>query len=111
MSLSLAEFVTRWKASTLTERAAARSHFLDLCNVLGQQHPAAADPTGDAFTFEKHVSATRGGKGFADVWKRGFFAWEYKGKIRTSSSLPPARRLPRRPGKSTFAGGLRSKPL
>ena len=21
-----------------------------------------------------------GGKGFADVWKRGFFAWEYKGK-------------------------------
>lgn len=82
MSLSLAEFVIRWKASTLTERAAAQSHFLDLCNVLGQQHPAAADPTGDAFTFEKHVSATRGGKGFADVWKRGFFAWEYKGKNR-----------------------------
>ena len=20
------------------------------------------------------------GKGFADVWKRGFFGWEYKGK-------------------------------
>ena len=80
MPLSLAEFVTRWKASTLTERAAAQSHFIDLCEVLQQPHPAAADPTGDAFTFEKHVSQTKGGKGFADVWKRGYFGWEYKGK-------------------------------
>jgi type II restriction/modification system DNA methylase subunit YeeA len=80
MPLSLAEFVTRWKASTLTERAAAQSHFIDLCDVLRQPHPAAVDPTGDAFTFEKHVSQTKGGKGYADVWKRGYFGWEYKGK-------------------------------
>jgi hypothetical protein len=80
MPLSLAEFVTRWKASTLTERSAAQSHFIDLCDVLRQTHPAAADPTGDAFTFEKHVSQTKGGKGYADVWKRGYFGWEYKGK-------------------------------
>jgi type II restriction/modification system DNA methylase subunit YeeA len=80
MPLSLAEFVTRWKASTLTERAAAQSHFIDLCDVLHQPHPAAADPTGEAFTFEKHVSTIKGGKGYADVWKRGFFGWEYKGK-------------------------------
>jgi hypothetical protein len=80
MPLSLAEFVTRWKASTLSERAAAQSHFIDLCDVLHQPHPAAADPIGDAFTFEKHVSQTKGGKGFADVWKRGYFGWEYKGK-------------------------------
>ncbi len=65
---------------TLTERAAAQSHFIDLCEVLGQPHPAAADQTGESFTFEKHVSKLHGGKGFADVWKRGFFAWEYKGK-------------------------------
>ena len=26
------------------------------------------------------MSKAAGGKGFADVWKRGFFAWEYKGK-------------------------------
>ena len=82
MPLSLAEFVTRWKASTLTERAAAQSHFIDLCEVLHQPHPAAADQTGDAFAFEKHVSTLKGGKGFADVWKRGFFGWEYKGKHR-----------------------------
>ena len=80
MPLSLAEFVTRWKASTLTERAAAQSHFIDLCEVLRQPHPAAADQTGDFYTFEKHVSTGKGGKGFADVWKRGFFGWEYKGK-------------------------------
>lgn len=79
-SLALPEFVERWKASELSERAAAQSHFIDLCEVLGQAHPAAADPTGNAFTFEKHVSKLRGGKGYADVWKRGFFAWEYKGK-------------------------------
>jgi type II restriction/modification system DNA methylase subunit YeeA len=80
MPLSLPEFVQRWKASTLTERAAAQSHFIDLCEVLRQPHPAAADQTGDSYTFEKHVSKIKGGKGFADVWKRGFFAWEYKGK-------------------------------
>jgi type II restriction/modification system DNA methylase subunit YeeA len=78
--LSLPEFVERWKASTLSERAAAQTHFIDLCEVLGQPHPAAADQTGDTFTFEKHVSTLEDGKGFADVWKRGFFAWEYKGK-------------------------------
>ncbi len=80
MPLSLAEFVERWKAVTLTERSAAQSHFIDLCEVLGQPHPAAADQTGESFTFEKVVSKLHGGKGFADVWKRGFFAWEYKGK-------------------------------
>jgi type II restriction/modification system DNA methylase subunit YeeA len=48
--------------------------------VLHQPDPAAADQTGDSYTFEKHVSLTKGGKGFADVWKRGHFGWEYKGK-------------------------------
>ena len=78
--LSLPDFVERWKASTLSERAASQSHFIDLCEVLGQPHPAAADQSGDTFTFEKHVSTLDDGKGFADVWKRGFFGWEYKGK-------------------------------
>ncbi len=80
MPLSLPEFVERWKASTLSERAAAQSHFIDLCEVLGQPHPAAADQTGESYTFEKHVSTNDDGKGYADVWKRGCFGWEYKGK-------------------------------
>jgi type II restriction/modification system DNA methylase subunit YeeA len=80
MPLSLPDFVERWKASTLSERAASQSHFINLCEVLGQQPPAEADQTGDTFTFEKHVSTLDDGKGFADVWKKGFFGWEYKGK-------------------------------
>ena len=79
-SLSLLDFIERWKASALSERAASHSHFIDSCEVLRQPHPAAADQTGDTFTFEKHVSTLEDGKGFADVWKRGFFGWEYKGK-------------------------------
>ena len=82
MPLSLPEFVARWKASTLTERGGAQSHFIDLCDVLGHPHPAAADQSGENFAFEKHVSTADDGKGFADVWKRGYFAWEYKGKHR-----------------------------
>lgn len=79
MPISLTEFVSKWKAATLTERSASQQHFCDLCDVLGHPQPAAADPTGESFTFDKHVSKVSGGKGFADVWKRSFFAWEYKG--------------------------------
>lgn len=77
--LSVPEFVARWKNATLTERSAAQSHFNDLCDALGQPHPTAADPDGTFYTFEKGVKKTAGGKGFADVWLRGHFGWEYKG--------------------------------
>ncbi len=80
--LSLPEFVERWKASTLTERAAAHTHFINLCEVLGQPYPAEVDQTGETYAFEKHVATNDDGKGFADVWKRGYFGWEYKGKHR-----------------------------
>ncbi|MGB8673681.1 MAG: DNA methyltransferase [Candidatus Acidiferrales bacterium] len=86
MPLSLPDFVERWKASTLSERAASQSHFINLCEVLGLPHPAEADQTGDTFTFEKHVSTLDDGKGFADVWKKGFFGWEYKGKHKSLSA-------------------------
>jgi type II restriction/modification system DNA methylase subunit YeeA len=46
--------------------------------MLGQPHPAAGDPSGERYTFEKPVSKTYGGYGFADVWLRDHFAWEYK---------------------------------
>jgi hypothetical protein len=38
--------------------------------LLGQEKPAAADPDGTEYTFERGVSKTGGGKGWADVWKR-----------------------------------------
>ena len=79
-ALSPAEFAKKWMGSTLNERAAAQAHFMDLCRMLGVPTPTDADPTGDTYTFEKGASKVEGGEGFADVWKRGHFAWEYKGK-------------------------------
>jgi hypothetical protein len=76
------EFINKWKPVALTERSAAQSHFLDLCKLFEHDDPVTADPTGEWFTFEKGVTKTGGGDGFADVWKRNFFAWEYKKKKR-----------------------------
>jgi hypothetical protein len=73
-------FAAKWKGSQATEKAAAQEHFIDLCRMLGEPTPNEADPTGEHYAFEKHVAKNLGGDGFADVWKRGFFAWEYKGK-------------------------------
>ena len=67
---------------TTTEKAASQEHFLDLCHLLGEPTPHEADPIGQTFAFEKRVTRAAGGDGFADVWKRDFFAWEYKGKTR-----------------------------
>jgi type II restriction/modification system DNA methylase subunit YeeA len=74
------EFVAKWRPVSLTEKSASQSHFLDLCKLLGQQEPVAADPEGTWYTFERGVSKTGGGDGWADVWMRGHFGWEYKGK-------------------------------
>lgn len=74
------EFVEKWKASELKERSAAQEHFIDLCRLLDEATPAEADPKGDFYCFERGASKTAGGEGWADVWKRHHFGWEYKGK-------------------------------
>jgi len=79
-TLTLPEFVARWQRSKLSERAAAQSHFNQLCELLGEQTPTEADQDGSTYTFEKGAKKAAGGDGFADVWKRGYFAWEYKRK-------------------------------
>ena len=96
-TLTPLEFAERWSRSRLTERSGSQQHFIDLCRMLGQPTPAEADPEGLFYTFEKGVrkswggeakratgatgsEAPRNGKGFADVWYRGRFAFEYKGK-------------------------------
>jgi hypothetical protein len=76
------QFIEKWKRVALTERATAQEHFLDLCRLFDHPTPAQDDPTGERFTFEKGVPKTGGGEGWADVWKKGFFAWEYKKKKR-----------------------------
>lgn len=76
--LSVAAFIAKWapggRAYRLGERAGAQSHFLDLCALLGLDPPD--DP--DSYCFERGFTKATAGRGFADVWKRGFFAWEYK---------------------------------
>ena len=74
------DFIAKWRTVDLKERTASQSHFIDLCRLLGIDDPISADPKGEWFTFEKGASKTTGGEGWADVWRKGCFAWEYKGK-------------------------------
>ena len=74
------QFVNKWRQATLKERAAAQEHFLDLCHLLNHPTPAEDDPASARFTFEAGANKQLGGAGWADVWKKGYFAWEYKGK-------------------------------
>lgn len=73
------DFLSKWRNVELKERTASQSHFNDLCALLGVMDPISADPQGEWFTFEKGASKTSGGEGWADVWRKGCFAWEYKG--------------------------------
>jgi hypothetical protein len=82
-----AQFIAKWSPVTLTESAASQEHFIDLCRLLGQPTPAEHDATGAEYTFQKGVvvggPASKGSKGeygWADVWWRAKFAWEYKRK-------------------------------
>jgi hypothetical protein len=74
------QFIAKWQQVNLSERSACQQHFLDLCDLLDQPKPAAADPDGHWYTFERGVKKTEGGDGWADVWMRGHFGWEYKRK-------------------------------
>ena len=73
------EFIAKWSASELKESQASQSHFNDLCRMLDEPTPAEADPTGESYCFERGAKKDSGGDGWADVWKRNHFAWEYKG--------------------------------
>ncbi len=93
--MTVAEFKKKWLRYKGKETSAYQEHFNDLCRILGQKTPAEADPSGsDWFCFQKRVvkdmellavddsgaDAEEGERGFADVWRKGCFAWEYKGK-------------------------------
>jgi hypothetical protein len=77
MQMTPKDFIQKWSRSDCTERQAAQEHFIDLCRMIGEPTAnEAADP--ESYTFEKGVSKVDGTGGFADVWKRGYFGWEYK---------------------------------
>ena len=75
-----ATFISKWQGAELKERSGSQEHFIDLCRLLGEPTPAEADPTGQTYCFERGARKDSGRAGWADVWKRGHFAWEYKGK-------------------------------
>ena len=72
-------FIAKWEASARNERAASQEFFIDLCRLLDEPTPNT-DPDGSGYAFEKGARKSGGGAGWADVWKRGHFAWEFKGK-------------------------------
>jgi type II restriction/modification system DNA methylase subunit YeeA len=74
--LTVEQFIQRWEKNNLNEQQGAHLHFLDLCNLLEEIPPSAE--TSDFYGFEKAAAKNDGRKGRADVWKKGFFAWEYK---------------------------------
>ncbi len=70
----IAEFIALCRALTLTEGSGSQSVFNKLCRLLDIDPPLEANPQGEWFTFEKGVTKTGGGKGWADVWYKNRFA-------------------------------------
>ena len=72
------EFISHWSPGGggygMSERAGAQPHFIGLCELLGLDAPNDSDN----YTFEKGTLKLGQKRGFADVFKRGCFAWEYK---------------------------------
>jgi hypothetical protein len=83
------EFIAKWRAVELKERSASQSHFSDLCRLLGLDDPTTADPKGEWFAFEMGAGKVGGGEGWADVWRKDCFAWEYKGKRKDLNAALP----------------------
>jgi hypothetical protein len=71
-------FISKWgpggPAYHLNEEQGAQSHFIDLCDLLGVPRPGS-EP---GYLFEQGGRIDGQAKGYADVYKRGAFAWENK---------------------------------
>ncbi len=71
-------FIQKWgpngPAFHLNEEQGAQSHFIDLCDLLGVPRPGSED----GYLFEEKSAIIGGRTGYADVFKRGVFAWENK---------------------------------
>ena len=76
---SAAAFATKWRENERRERPGSQEHFGDLCRLFGVPTPNDP-PKNPDYTFEAGVERTSTGRqGWADVWKKGYFGWEYKG--------------------------------
>ncbi|MHB9101850.1 MAG: DUF559 domain-containing protein, partial [Sulfuricella sp.] len=70
------EFIEKWRDNPLKERASYQLHFIDLCALLGVPTPSPSSH--ETYCFERGAARTGAGQGWADVWKKGFFGFEYK---------------------------------
>ena len=70
------QFIAKWKDNPLGERASYQIHFTDLCALVGV--PAPSPSSADTYCYERGATRTGAGQGWADVWKSGHFAFEYK---------------------------------
>jgi type II restriction/modification system DNA methylase subunit YeeA len=77
-SMTPTEFIAKWKNGG-DERRDTQPFFEDLCRLIRHATPREADPEHEWFTYEYGAAKTSGGNGWADVWKRGCFGWEFKG--------------------------------
>lgn len=78
--MTLPEFVEKWRAIHQSEIAVSHDFLRDLCEVLTVSHPTAEDWTGDKYAYERSGKKISAKLGRPDVWKRGFFIWEFKRK-------------------------------
>jgi len=67
-------FIANWTHNDLTERGGAQPYIEDLCRLIGIDPPRSSKD----FCYEKDLEKAKGGKGWADVWKRNHFGWENK---------------------------------
>ena len=73
------QFIAKWRRSRGQESAGAQEWFIDLCRVVEHGTPGELDPRQEWYTFERAVREASDRRGRADVYKRGYFAWEFKG--------------------------------
>lgn len=76
-SLTPHEFVQKWRGDARKERSVSQEHFIDLCRLIGHETPG--ENRDGTLVFEAGATKSAGGQGWADVWKKGVFGWEYKG--------------------------------
>lgn len=71
--MSPEKFIEIWTKNDLTERGGAQPYIEDLCSLIGIDPPRSSKD----FCYEKDLEKALGGKGWADVWKRGHFGLEH----------------------------------
>jgi hypothetical protein len=74
------DFIARWRSADLTERAAAQSHFRDLCDLLARSPLPSPTPKASGTPLKRVPPRRPAAKAGPNVWKRERFGWEYKSK-------------------------------